>query len=153
MSALVHRHQRPVAGFTLIELLVVTMVIGLLVTIATPYFIAYLQRTRVANSVATARMMQASLAAFTTTAPNDQYPAAIGSYDELVAVVNANGGNLKATEAEAGFMFEQYAALDNDGDSTWESYTMSIRVLSVPTERLGWRLTIDPSGVTRSPPQ
>ena len=153
MSGFIHRHPRLIAGFTLIELLVVTMVIGLLVTIATPHFVAYLQRTRVANSIATARMMQTSLAAFTTTSPNDQYPAAIGSYNELAAMVNAHGGNLKPTENEAGFMFQRYTALDNDGDTTWESYTMSIRVLNVPTQRLGWSLTIDPSGVTRSPPQ
>ncbi len=153
MPAVIHRYIRLLAGLSLIELLVVTMILGLLAVVAVPTMKAYFERVRVASGISAGRTMQAALASFSTTSDSNQYPASIGSYDELIAIINANGGQLKATEAEAGIIFQQYTALDTDGDSAWDSYKMSLRVIDVSLRRLGWCITIEPSGVTRCAPQ
>lgn len=153
MSALIRRHIRPMIGFTLIELLMVTMVISLLAMVASPAVTVYLERARVPRGVSTARLVQASLAAYTTTNKSYQYPASINSYGELTVLVNAHSGTLKNTQAEAGMELRQYTALDTDGDSIWDSYTMSFRITNVSPKRSGWCLLVKPSGVERYPPQ
>ena len=153
MSALIHRHICPITGFTLIELSIVTMVVSLLAVVASPTITAYLDRTRVTRGISTARIVQASLAAYTTTNATYQYPAAINSYGELTVLANAHSGKLKNTQAEAGMELRQYTALDTDGDNTWDSYTMSFRVTNVSPQRSGWCIRIQPSGVEHCPPQ
>jgi prepilin-type N-terminal cleavage/methylation domain-containing protein len=153
MPALIHPSVRPIAGFTLIEMLIVTMIISLLAIVASPTISAYLERVRVARGVSVGRTVQASLASLITTNESNQYPDSIGSYDELTVLINANGGQLKNTEAETGMEFRQYTAIDTDGDSIWDSYTMSFKVLDVSPQRPGWCIKIQPSGVERCPPQ
>jgi prepilin-type N-terminal cleavage/methylation domain-containing protein len=153
MPDLSHRYRRPIAGFSLIELMVVTMVISLLAIMALPTMNAYFERARVTRGISVGRTVQASLASFTTDSQGNQYPAAIDSYGELIAVINANGGQLKDTEAETGVEFQQYTPLDLDQDGTWDSYTLSFKVIRVSPQRPGWCITIQPSGVERCAPQ
>ncbi|PON19244.1 hypothetical protein C2W62_03860 [Candidatus Entotheonella serta] len=153
MSDLIYRYLRPRFGLTLIELLVVTMIIGILAAFASPTMKAYFERVRVAKGVSTSHTVQASLASYTTTSDSNQYPGAILSYDELTMIINTNGGQLEATEDEAGMIFRQYTALDTDKDDTWDSYTMSFRVIDVPRQRPGWCIIIQPSGIERCRPQ
>ncbi|ETW93185.1 type II secretion system protein [Candidatus Entotheonella palauensis] len=153
MPALTYRHIRTIAGFSIIELLVVMMIISLLAIVASPTMSAYLERVRVAKGVSVGRTVQASLASVSTTSEGYQYPATISSYGELTVLINANGGQLQNTESETGMEFRQYTALDTDGDSTVDSYTMSFKVMNVSPQRPGWCITIQPSGVERCPPQ
>ena len=153
MSALIQKPIRAIAGFTLIELLIVTMVISILVMVATPAILSYLEQARVARGISMARLVQASLAAYTTTSIGYQYPASISSYSELAVLINTHSGTLKKTQTEAGMELRQYTALDTDGDSIWDSYTMSFRVTNVSPKRSGWCIQIQPSGVERCPPQ
>jgi len=153
MPASIHRYIRSVAGFTLHELLIVTMILSVLILVASPTIMAYFERVRVARGLSVARTVQASLASFMTTDDSYQYPAAIGSYEDLKVLINTNGGQLKDTEGELGMIFQQYTALDSDGDTVLDSYTMSFRVTNVSPKRPGWCITIQPSGVARCPPQ
>lgn len=153
MLAPIHRYMRRIAGFTLIELLVVTMIIGLLAIVASPTMTAYFQRVRVAKGFSVGRTVQASLVSLITTSESNEYPDAISSYDELLALINTNGGQLEETELETGMQFRQYTPLDTDDDGIWDSYTMSFRVIDVPQHRPGWCIIIQPSGVERCPPQ
>jgi prepilin-type N-terminal cleavage/methylation domain-containing protein len=153
MPACIHHHIRPIAGFTLVELLIVTMVISVLAIVASPTLSVYLEQARVARGISIARVVQASLASYTTTNVSYQYPASISSYGELTVLANTHSGKLKNTQAEAGMELRQYTALDTDGDSVWDSYTMSFRVTNVSPKRSGWCIRIRPSGVERCPPQ
>lgn len=153
MPASIHRCTRSVAGFTLNEVLIVTLIISVLVLVASPTVTAYFERARVARGLSVGRTVQASLASFTTTDDGYQYPAAIPSYEDLKVLINTNGGQLKDTEEELGMIFQQYTALDTDGDTVVDSYTMSFRVTNVSPQRPGWCITIEPSGVATCPPQ
>jgi prepilin-type N-terminal cleavage/methylation domain-containing protein len=148
--AQIFRHNQ---GFTLIELVVATVIIGILAITAAPNFIAYRDKTRVATGMGAGNAIQAALASFTTTSPNNLYPAAMANYGDLIAIVNANGGLFKTTELDMGIAFRSYASIDIDGDGERDSYTMSFTVLGVPPQNVGWCIVVQPSGVARCPAQ
>ena len=122
-------------GFTLVELMIVTVVLGIITMVATPFFITYRDKSRVASGLGTAHAIQAALSSYTTTSTSNLYPATITSYGELLAVVNANGATLKSTEQEVGLQFQTYGVIDSDGNGEHDSYTMNLRVIGVATER------------------
>jgi prepilin-type N-terminal cleavage/methylation domain-containing protein len=140
-------------GFTLIELMLVTVIIGLLVVVAVPTYIAYRDKTRAAAGLGIGNSIQAALSSYTTTSPSNLYPAMaeITNYQDLMSVVNAHGGALKNTESETGIAFRQYGTIDLDGDGERDSYTMSFQLIGVSTSVAGWCIVVQPSRVEKCP--
>ena len=140
-------------GFTLLELMLVTVIIGLLIVVAVPTYIAYRDKTRVAAGLGIGNQIQAALSSYTTTSPSNLYPDAadITTYNELMTVVNAHGGPLKNTESEMGIAFRQYGTIDLDGDGEWDSYTMSFKLIGVNTHVPGWCIVVQPAKVEKCP--
>ena len=66
-------------GFTLIEVMLVTVIIGLLLVVAVPTYIAYRDKSRVAAALGIGNGIQAALSSYTTTSQSNLYPAAADS--------------------------------------------------------------------------
>ena|GEM_PF-463509 len=144
---------RTIRGFTLIEVMLVTVIIGLLLVVAVPTYIAYRGKSRVAAALGIGNGIQAALSSYSTTSQSNLYPLAadLTTYDDLRTIVNAHGGALKDTESQMGIAFRQYGTIDLDGDGERDSYTMSFTLLGVSTRIPGWCIVVQPSRVEKCP--
>ena len=70
-------------GFTLIELMIVVAIIGILVAVAVPSFVAFRDRSRLAANVVSASSARAALAAAASDDANTLYPATVAKPSDL----------------------------------------------------------------------
>ncbi len=88
-------------GLTLIELLVVITIIGILATVAAPYFISYRDKSRIAAALQTAQTIRDAFASYAQSQVENLYPESseISDWESLKTMCRHNGANLKNTEA------------------------------------------------------
>jgi prepilin-type N-terminal cleavage/methylation domain-containing protein len=147
-----HHHLSRSAGFTLTELIITMAMIAILGVVAVPTFLTYMEKSRISTTVASSDAIRSALAGYAATQPTMSYPDTINDYDSLVTLVNQHGGQLPLTPVQSRFTLEEYTPLDRENDGDYESYTLRLRVSSVPTSRSGWCVVITPSAITKCNP-
>ena len=147
-----HYYLSRTSGSTLIELIVVIAVITILAVVAIPTFLSYRDKTRVSAVMASSDAIRSALAGYASSQISTSYPDAIADYDSLATLVNENGGQLALTSLKSGFTLQDYIPLDAEGDGEYESYTLTVRVNSVPDTKPGWCVVITPSAITKCNP-
>jgi hypothetical protein len=75
--------------------------------------------------------------------------ASITDYAGLLAIINDNGGMLKASAAEMGLGVGDYFLLDTDGDGVPETYSLNLTVSGVPNTMRGKVIQITPDGIRK----
>ena len=133
-------------GFTLVELMITVVIIGVLVTVALPNFIAYRYKAKVAAGVGTADSIRGALAGYASSQPDNLFPAAssITGWYDLSTTCNLNGTTLKITESEQGLEFYTYDDMGTRGD-----YFLLLKVQGVPNDLTGSQIEIRASGIMK----
>jgi type II secretory pathway pseudopilin PulG len=129
--------------------MIVVAIIGILAAIAVPNFINYRNKSRVAAGVATAESIRAALASFAADSQDNLFPtsASVASYATMSALVNRNGGTLKATPEAMGLNWVSYSLIDTDADTVPDTYALQLSVLGVPNTIEGYYLRVTPEGI------
>lgn len=134
------------SGLTLIELLVVITIIGILTTVAAPYFISYRDKSRVAAAMQTAQTIRDAFASYAQSQVENLYPegSEIFDWESLKIMCRNNGANLKNTETEQGIAFISYTVADDRGE-----YELTLRVMGIDGSTIGSIIEIKTSGIVK----
>jgi len=143
-------------GFTLIELMIVVAIIGILAAIAVPSFISYRNKSKISSCLATAASIRGAMAGYAADAAGNSFPSEDlmpdDDWEKLRLVVNQNGGTLKPSAADQGFVggHIDYTTTPDPADpdvvGDWE---LLLYVIGVPESNLGYKIMISPSGIER----
>jgi len=138
-------------GFTLFELLVVTVILGILAIVSTTMFSMFRGKSQTAAGIQSGQVIRTALMTYASEQPSGSYPAAITTYDDLVALINNNGGKLPDSEQEAGFTLLSYVSNGADSNGNYTHYTLRIGVIGVRVHQKGWCVVITPANVVPCP--
>ena len=152
---------RKAPGFTLIEIMIVVAVIGILIVIAVPNFIAYRDKSRIAANIETANTTRSALAGYASIQKDAAFPMSseIPDWAKFSFLCNLHGAKLASTLAEQGLNYFIYHgvgtagnldACDNDvPGSECSAYCFVMRTSSAPRDLTGVQIEVRPSGIYR----
>ena|SRR5215475_5737539 len=134
------------AGLTLIEMMVVMAIVASLAATAVPTFVAYRDRSRVAQVAGSSEAIRAAFASYAANNLENIYPptGTITDFNSLRLVVNENGGRLPPS---AIFSVDHYNFYDSDGDGVADTYSMRLIVNGVASATTGAQLLLTPQGI------
>lgn len=150
-------------GFTLVELMIVVAIVGILAAVAVPNFIAYRQKARIAQGVATAESIRGAIANYAADSKNNTYPTAaqMSDWPMFRTLCNANGTTLLANMEKQGYTYFKYHAIGKPPASTLDTcdnmaggeecadYEIIFHALGVPNNIVGSQISVSPSGIIR----
>ena len=149
-------------GFTLVELMIVVAIIAVLSAVAVPRFLAYRQKSRVAQGVATAGSLKNAFGNYAADSHGNTYPTSLELNDwvKFSTLCSASGIKLNIDMKEQGFDYFIYHAIsqppaseqdtcDNTPGNECVDYLIILHLRGVPHDELGSQLSVSPSGIVR----
>ena len=149
-------------GFTLVELMIVVAIIAVLSAVAVPRFLAYRQKTRVAQGVATSGSLRNAFGNYAADSHGNTYPTSLelNNWLNFSSLCMACGIRLNVDMKEQGFDYFLYHAIgpppeseqdtcDNTVGNECVDYQIILRLRGVPKSELGAQISVSPSGIQR----
>jgi len=122
-------------GFTLIELLIVLVILAVLASIAIPQYFTYIDKARLASSIATLSSLGIDLEAYHTN--NGQYPLSI----DWATYTDQNGNSILTAMTPSTF----YGKI-----TSWQTYSTlndAYAITATATDSNQTLMTLSPTGV------
>jgi len=127
-----------------------------IIAIAIPSFISYRNKSKISACLATAASIRGTRGGYAAASAGNSFPSEALMPDNegetLRRVVNQNGGTLKASAADQGFVGSQidYTATPDPADpDVIGDWKLTLHVIGVPESNLGYKIMISPSQIER----